>query len=119
MIRQSLDSRSKNAFIALTPENGISLQVRNKTGGSTKGTGDIESIRAPYWIKLVRKGDVFTGYMSKDGKTWTQIADSETIEMPKDAYIGFTVCGKKKLCKAVFSNYRVSGTPANFLLARN
>ena len=34
---------------------------------STKGA----QVKAPYWVRLTRAGNVFSGYLSPDGTTWT------------------------------------------------
>ena len=71
MIRQSLDAGAANAFVAVTPGNGVTWQYRSSAGGGTSwnNTG---SLNAPYWVKLVRSGSTFTGYRSPDGANWTQ-----------------------------------------------
>ena len=55
MIRQSLDAGAANAFVAVTPGNGVTWQYRLTAGGGTtwNNTG---SLSAPYWVKLVRSG---------------------------------------------------------------
>src|ERR1017187_8344477 len=71
MIRESLNANAANAFIAVTPGNGVTWQYRSSTGGGTtyNNTG---GLNAPYWVELVRIGNTFTGYRSPDGVTWTQ-----------------------------------------------
>jgi hypothetical protein len=120
MIRESKSGNSKNVFMALTPVNGLSFQFREKTGNRTNGPGENEKIEAPCWVKLVRSGDSFTGYLSQNGRKWKQISDTKTVPMSENVYIGFAVCShdNEKLCKTVFSNYRVSGKPAKLLFAK-
>ena len=50
MIRESLNANAANAFIAVTPGNGVTWQYRSSTGGGTtyNNTG---GLNAPYWIK--------------------------------------------------------------------
>ena len=45
---------------------------------------------APYWVRIVRQGNTFTGYASADGSSWTSIG-SQTIAMAATAYIGLCV----------------------------
>src|ERR1700730_838939 len=71
MIRETLASGATNAAVVVTPANGVAFDLRVSTNGTstnTRATG----IVAPYWVKLVRKGNVFTGYDSADGNTWKQ-----------------------------------------------
>lgn len=109
MIRQSLTSTSPNAIMLITPVNGLRLQSRVIPSGNTTdiigGTGV-----APYWVKLVRSGDNFTGYRSVDGINWILVG-SATITMPTNVYIGLahTSHNNGVLGSAVVDN--VSVTP--------
>ena len=67
MIRESLATNAANAFIAVTPGNGVTWQYRSSTGGSTTDNNATGGLSAPYWVKLVRSGNTFTGYRSPDG----------------------------------------------------
>ena len=86
MIRSAWMSNAPNAFVAVTPGNGVTWQYRSSTNGGTANavTGDLS---APYWVKLVRSGNTFTGYRSPDGTNWTQQGDGHV----HDAVHG--VCG--------------------------
>lgn len=44
----------------------------------------------PLWLKVTRRGDSFSGYLSNDGAQWLWIG-SERVEMAEDAYVGFAV----------------------------
>jgi len=45
----------------------------------------------PVWVKLVRNGDTFTGYISNNGKTWKQVDDPMQIDMEKEIQAGLAV----------------------------
>ena len=66
MIRAGLDANAANAFIALTSGNGVTWQSRLTAGGGTSWN-QTAGLNAPYWVKLVRSGTLFTGYRSSDG----------------------------------------------------
>jgi len=85
MIRETLDPSSPHATIALTPS-GASFQFRQDRGG---GSAEITlaDIAAPYWVRLVRQGAVFTSYVSANGEDW-EFAGRDTIEMAAAAYVG-------------------------------
>jgi len=87
MIRESLTGPSKNAYICLSPNNGINFQIRFDNGAGSTSENQRGEIEAPYWLKLVRKGKYFTGYRSPDGKEWTEVRN-DSIDMPKIVYIG-------------------------------
>ena len=68
------------------------LEARTATGANAEilngyGTG---GFTPPVWLKLVRAGNVFTGYASSDGVNWTQLG-STTVPMTQTVYIGLVV----------------------------
>jgi fibronectin type 3 domain-containing protein len=87
MIRETLAADSTNATVLLSANNGVRFQYRSTTSGTTASAGPA-GIAAPYWLKLTRVGNVFTGYMSPDGTTWTQVGTPQTITMSSTTYIG-------------------------------
>lgn len=89
MIRETLTDNSTHAFMALSAVNGTSFQHRATTGANSDSTGG-PGVTAPYWVKLVRTGDLFTGYISADGLNWT-VVDSITIPMTNNVYIGLAL----------------------------
>ena len=104
MMRNSLgDEEVRNAFMAITPENGTTFQWRNDEETSSSHTN---SYKAPYWVKLVRSGNTYSGYFSADGVNWTQEGTSRTFTMNSTLYVGLAVTSHDdgNLCTAVFSN---------------
>jgi hypothetical protein len=104
MIRETLDADSKHAMMVITPSSGTVFQRRTATGGSSDTTAG-SSVTAPYWVKLVRSGNTFTGYESADGSAWTLVG-SVSITMVADVYIGLAVTSYSYgvLCTAVIDN---------------
>jgi hypothetical protein len=41
----------------------------------------------PYWLKLERSGNRFTGFTSADGESWTKVAET-TAELPSRSFAG-------------------------------
>jgi hypothetical protein len=106
MMRQSLtDAGSPHAFAFIPDLNKASLFTRSTSGGTTTGQSLAGLIHPPNWVKLTRVGDVFTGYFSTDGVTWTQIG-SQTIVMPSTIYLGLAATSRvnTQLTSAVISN---------------
>ena len=105
MMRETLAAGSKNAFICVTPSNGVSFQYRTTTDGSSSYTSSTGS--APYWVRLTRVGSTFTGYKSTDGSTWTQVG-SATITMNSRVYMGLAVTAHNNsvLCTSIFQTTR-------------
>ena len=114
MIRQSLDANSVNAFIAVTPSNGVTFQYRTSTGGSSANT-TTAGLNAPYWVRLVRSGNTFTGSRSADGVNWTQ-QGAMTITMASIVYAGLAVTShdSSTACTATFDNVSVPGWTNSF-----
>ncbi len=111
MIRASLNANSAHAFVAVTPGNGVAFQYRSTAGGSSVNNNTTGFV-APYWVRLVRSGNTFTGYRSPDGVTWTQIG-STTISMTSTVYAGLAVTAhnSSSLCTAIFDNVTLPGWP--------
>jgi endo-1,4-beta-xylanase len=117
MIRESLNANAANAFVAVTPGNGVTWQYRSSTGSGTV-YNNIAGLNAPCWVKLVRTGNTFTGYYSLDGVTWTQ-QGTATTTMASTVYIGLAVSSynNSSLCTATFDymtapNWPTSVAPA-------
>jgi FtsP/CotA-like multicopper oxidase with cupredoxin domain/regulation of enolase protein 1 (concanavalin A-like superfamily) len=103
MIRQSLTANSMQALMDVTPGNGAEFSRRTTTGGTTTATAG--NAAAPYWVKIVRSGNTFTGSISADGVTWVQVGTA-TIAMTNNAYIGLFVTSHNTaaLSSATFDN---------------
>jgi hypothetical protein len=117
MVREKLDIGSKFAAVYITPGNGCRFQARtgtpaNVVGDDAVATPEQVAVRAPYWIKLERNGDVFRGFYSADGTTWTPMAwNPQTIAMQASVYIGLAVTSHSagNPTTAVFSGLASTG----------
>ncbi|HWD83735.1 MAG TPA: alginate lyase family protein, partial [Kribbella sp.] len=72
-------------------------------------------LRRPYWVRLVRQGDVLTGLISPDGSTWTEVGSSR-VHLGRDVYAGLAVCSAlgvdqpyAESTTAAFDNVTVQG----------
>jgi hypothetical protein len=63
----------------------------------------------PYWVKVVRSGNNFSGFGSPDGVNWTQIGPTQTIPMAQNVYIGLAVSSDNNsmLATATFDNVTI------------
>jgi hypothetical protein len=98
MIRDSLNGGSTHAAMCLsansdgTAGNGYSFQRRLTTdGASSSDDGTAPAVAPPYWVKIQRAGDIMTGSISADGKTWRLVGTPQTIAMTAPVYIGLCV----------------------------
>lgn len=111
MIRQSLDDFSRHVLMTMSPGNGANLQYRLDNYDSTSNQGGVTNA-APYWIKLVRNGNIFTGYSSPDGLNWTPVGTISNA-VPPTAYVGFVACSHNNSVfnTAVFDNVSLETSP--------
>jgi len=115
MIRETLSEDAPNVFATICPgRNGTALQSRSATAGATATLTGPDTIATPYWLRLTRVGDVFTGYLSPDGTTWTEYG---TVAVPMDekVYIGLAVTSHtatpQTLNIATFDNLTYGAVP--------
>jgi RHS repeat-associated protein len=112
MIRETLNAGAASACVAYQANQSppVYLFVRSTTGGSTSALAGSGNVSLPYWVKLVRSGNSFRGYMSPDGLNWAQVGSSQTINMAQSVYVGLGVSSDitSTLGTAVFDNVSVS-----------
>ncbi|WP_079912616.1 pectinesterase family protein [Paenibacillus sp. 32352] len=97
MIRESLDPSSKMAFLSIPyvkmGKKGVMI-TRDADGGNTARIEPDAFINTPYWVKLVRLGDHFTGLISQDAVNWQKIG-TVTIDMPDEVFYGLAADASK------------------------
>lgn len=89
MIRETASAGSRHAMAVVTPGNGAAFQRRSTAGGPSIHTAG-PGAAAPYWVRIVRSGDTFSGYASPNGTSWTLIG-TETIPMAGNVLIGLAI----------------------------
>ncbi len=113
MIRESLAANARHVTMEISAINGAEFEDRSTVGGATSYI--LPSIYAAptYWVKLLRNGNVFTGFMSADGINWTQVA-SVTIPMNSSAFIGLAVTAHNNTAvnTSTFDNVTFGAAPA-------
>jgi regulation of enolase protein 1 (concanavalin A-like superfamily) len=90
MFRDSLAANAANAFVYLTPSNGVGFQTRAASGGTTSFTAGPWWVAPPYWVKLVRSGGTVSAYSSADGIAWDLIG-SQSVTLGTNIYVGLAV----------------------------
>jgi regulation of enolase protein 1 (concanavalin A-like superfamily) len=108
MFRSDLTATSAHAMTVISAGAGAAFQRRTVTGGGSTHTGG-PYVTAPYWVRMVRAGNVFTSYVSTDGSTWTQVG-SDTITMGNTCYVGLVACAHNNSASsaATMSNVRTA-----------
>jgi len=115
MIRAGLDAGSTHAMTVLTPGNGVALQNRPVMNQTSYNVNEVGLV-APYWVRLTRSGNSFTGERSADGVNWVSItadtaASTVQINMAADVYIGLMASSinVNAIGAATFSNVSTTG----------
>jgi hypothetical protein len=125
MVRDSLTTTSKMMAAATSSGSGISgygTKLVNRlsvTSITTPGSGN--SIVAPVWLRLTRFGSMFSVEYSKDGSSWTNVANSSSVLTNSALYWGlFNSAGDAAISSdysadhqlSVFENVIFSSLPA-------
>jgi uncharacterized repeat protein (TIGR03806 family) len=108
MFREDMTASSKNAIMVITSGGFSSYQWRLNPGENMHNT-DGPTTTTPYWVKLVRQGDMFSGYISPDGEKWMHI-DTISVSMKKKLYVGLVVSShdNTSLNSVMFDNVSVT-----------
>ena len=103
MMRETLAADSRHASVLLLPHWSGALVTRSKKGGETttnkaRHLGEKHVIKknrlsTPYWLRLIRFRNRFTGYMSADGYNWKDLGSVE-IPMAQTFYVGLPACSQ-------------------------
>jgi hypothetical protein len=72
-----------------------------------EGAGDGYRLRAPYWVRVTRRGRHCTGAISPDGIRWTDVGSTE-VELGRTAYAGLALTSSL----GVDQDYAGTGTGA-------
>ncbi len=118
MMRNDLEANSALAMMSVSPNPsriggpGYSFQKR-ESKGQTMGSSDFTRPVLipdgfPYYLRLVRSGETFTGYVSQTAGNWNEVG-ATTIAMNETIYVGLAATSKNigMLTSAKFKNVRV------------
>jgi hypothetical protein len=110
MLRNSLSSNVAYAMVLVTPGHGVRMQYRSAAGGGSIDVGGPVA-GVPYWLKLVRSGNLFTGYASGDGIGYTLILATNLPNIANNALVGLAVCSHTNTALNTSTFDNVSVTP--------
>ncbi len=118
MMRNDLEANSALAMMSVSPNPnsvggvGYSFQKR-ETKGQTMGQSDFTRPVLipdgfPYYLRLVRSGETFTGYVSQTAGNWNEVG-ATTIAMNETIYVGLATTSHDTdiSTNAVYKNVRV------------
>jgi len=91
--------------------NGAAFYFRTTTGGANGNS--LTAGQLPYWVRVVRSTNSFSGYVSPDGTNWTRVGAVKTINMATNVYVGLAASSSQfgVPCQTYFSNVTVSSVP--------
>lgn len=108
MVRESLDTDAKYVDAAVHGNGETAIQYRRAKGDSTQ---DIAfNIGAPQRIRLEKRGDTFTLFLSMHGEPLHQSGAAIKVPFTGEFYVGLGVCAHDahKAQSATFSNVNVA-----------
>ncbi len=86
MVKERLEVGAPYAALMVTPDHGVRLQwgFEHDIAGSEDGA-------APRWLRLIRSGDVVTGYESSDATSWEEVGEVDLGDLPSTVEVGLFV----------------------------
>ena len=112
MLRETSAADAANVALLVSPEAGrnveapgwqAQLTARDSAGAASVVRAVSEKFAAPMvafgrltgfcWLKLERAGETFTGSISADGKTWTQVGATKA-SFKQNLFAGLPVCSR-------------------------
>ncbi|MES2202358.1 MAG: hypothetical protein V4498_08915, partial [candidate division FCPU426 bacterium] len=96
MVRPTTATTTNMVWVGLKPTSasGGYIEAEHEIAGTFSCTAPCNTTTSnyPFWVRMVRLGNVFTSYYSSDGVSWTLFA-SVTIAMTDPVYVGLFVNG--------------------------
>ena len=98
MVRSTTNTGSRHVSIFVTPDttnlsdNGVILQRRNSTGGTTTKISRT-GISTPAWLRLKKTGTTFDAYYSTHGQGWTFLGTTNVNSIGTTFLMGLATCG--------------------------
>jgi hypothetical protein len=90
MLREARGAASVFAMMFVSPDGSVHFRYRSAKG---EAPADVVYNGHATWMKVGRLGDVFTGYASADGKTWTAVGNTR-LAMPFDTTAGLVATAR-------------------------
>jgi len=87
MMRETLAFNARDVFALIAPGKTSAIFGYRSAIGEHTANVWTAGVTGPTFIKLERAGNVFTGSISTDGKTWTQTGKT-TLVLPNVIYVG-------------------------------
>ena len=106
MVRMGTGATSRHVSMLATPGAGVQWTNRPTDGAATVHPATTAaSIKAPIYLKVHKAANVYTGFYSSNGTSWTQLGSSVTVSTGGTYYTGLAATSNSgELNTTVFSN---------------
>jgi regulation of enolase protein 1 (concanavalin A-like superfamily) len=113
MLRADTSPSSPHVSLFQTPDNGVALQYRAVSGGTTSHVAG-PATRSPTWLRLDRSGDTFSGYSSDDGVNW-RLVGAVALPLAAATLVGVAVTSHNSgtASQAEFTDLEVRSSTAD------
>lgn len=113
MMRAHPGTGSPHVLAAVTGHSGVAHQYRQVETGTSSHVGGGRG-EAPMWLKLERRGSVFTTWRSSNGWSWTQMGTVE-IALGDSMLVGLALTSHDRttFAEAAFTHTQVLPLPAS------
>ncbi len=116
MAREALTPGARYAASLATPSmNGGFFQWRDPADSASQTAGYLPNNFPNTWLRLSRAGNVFNGYASYDGLTWTLLS-SQTMTLSNQLYLGFAVDSDQTNQTVAAQFLQITNTPASAVI---
>jgi FG-GAP-like repeat/K319L-like, PKD domain len=106
MIRETLDPGGRHVMVIVSPGKGVAMQWRAERDGPSMSTTP-RSGAAPAWVRLIRRGNTYTGQTSSDGVTWAAVGTVTLSMSPSINSLVVTSHNSALVATALFDDVRV------------
>jgi hypothetical protein len=110
MVRETAEANARNVCLLVSAGNGVSLQIR-PTPGAPSTSVHTPGPKPPQWLKLVRRGDVLSGFHSVDGRQWTPAGEQTLPQLSKVVLMGLAVTSHRDDAATTATFEKVSFVP--------
>lgn len=109
MVRADTSPESACALVTVFPSGEIQPASRAKKGTDMAGGTAVQTGGFPVWLRLQRTGDGYVTSWSKDGKSWSEVARFDGLELGGSPLVGLVALShdSNKLVKASMANFEV------------
>jgi subtilisin family serine protease len=111
MFRESTAANARHVAVMASVDGKLKFRRRTVVAGTTHSDGpSAGTTPVPRWLKLTRRGSVFTAYYSGTGTSWTQAGPAQTLALPTSLQVGMWSArnGANGLSEATFTNLSIT-----------